>query len=412
MNRENHPAKNNVKTKDLPPFPSPLKTGLFSLTAIVAGIVIVEVLLRAVLFNYPYVGKAIFLTQLDLPEVHSLHPGSAGGVAGSLGDLMANADYYDINIPNRPYRVVSNNVGIRRKTDVSPEKPDDTFRIYCLGDSYTFGPFVANEDTYPSILEKLLAKRRPDMKFEVLNGGIPGYFMRQEADLFISKGFRSDPDLVILQVLDNDVQGYMLGQYQYPRPENASDGIVGGLKNIFRAGSERFAIFKLAREALLRWVAWRGGVQIRPRSNQPENQAGDEGNVINPDQKRDQSALSLWTDRNKLDMLKNLQKLNENDFDKLVNFINERGIALMVVYFPTQRALEWSRGGIDRAVEYYITQTKKRKLEFLDLTPYFTRVENTHPLYLWPWNGHLSLLGNHAAAKAMIGAVEGHIRKQ
>jgi len=389
---------------------SKYKTPLFGLIATVAGVVVIEILLRAVLFNHPYVGKAIFLTQLDLPDVHSLHPGYAGGVAGSMGDLMANADYYDINIPNRPYRVVSNNVGIRRKTDISPKKPDDMFRVYCLGDSYTFGPFVPNEGTYPAILEKLLAKRHPDMKFEVLNGGMPGYFMRQEADLFISKGFKSDPDLVILQVLDNDVPGYMMGQYQYPRPGNATGGIAGSLKNIFRAGSERFAIFKLAREALLRWVAWRGGVQIRPRNNQPENQVnGGEGDVVNPDQKRDRSALSLWTDREKLGMLENLQKQNEADFDKLVKFVNEKGIPLMVVYFPTQRALEWGRDGTDRAVEYYIAQTKKRKLEFLDLTPNFAQASDIRPLYLWPWNGHLSLLGAHAAARAVIGRVEGHI---
>jgi tetratricopeptide (TPR) repeat protein len=49
-------------------------------------------------------------------------------------------------------------------------KEKDTYRILCLGESTTFG----YEDSYPSQLEKILNQESPNIKFKVINKGIPG----------------------------------------------------------------------------------------------------------------------------------------------------------------------------------------------------------------------------------------------
>ena len=45
---------------------------------------------------------------------------------------------------------------LRRDDEFEVEKPKDTFRVISVGDSFTFGWGVANDETYPQQLEELL----------------------------------------------------------------------------------------------------------------------------------------------------------------------------------------------------------------------------------------------------------------
>ena len=61
-----------------------------------------------------------------------------------------------------------------RGADFAGEKPAGTLRVICLGGSSTFGYTNTDEETYPRILERLFAERRPfEARVEVLNVGIP-----------------------------------------------------------------------------------------------------------------------------------------------------------------------------------------------------------------------------------------------
>ncbi len=75
------------------------------------------------------------------------------------------------------------------------------YRILCLGESTTaFG----QEDSYPALLEDILNKNLPTMKFSVINRGIPG------ADTFVilsEIGYnirRYNPDMIITMMGTND----------------------------------------------------------------------------------------------------------------------------------------------------------------------------------------------------------------
>ncbi|MFT7461792.1 MAG: lysophospholipase L1-like esterase [Pseudohongiellaceae bacterium] len=65
-----------------------------------------------------------------------------------------------------------------RGVPVSPDKPDDVFRILCLGGSTTYGSRVPAYRAYPARLQTMLTNAQrddPSLRYEVLNCGVPGY---------------------------------------------------------------------------------------------------------------------------------------------------------------------------------------------------------------------------------------------
>ena len=78
------------------------------------------------------------------------------------------------------------------------------FRIYCFGDSFTFGDGASPKDSYPRQLERIL-DARSGMDYEVYNLGVPGANSSQVLKYVhkILSRFRS-PDLIIIRVGVND----------------------------------------------------------------------------------------------------------------------------------------------------------------------------------------------------------------
>ena len=100
------------------------------------------------------------------------------------------------------YRV--NADGFRDRSYQRP-KPEGVWRIVVLGDSLAFGWGVSADDTFPKVLEALLAERVPELQIEVLNLGVSGYNPYTEARLLEDLGLSYQPDLVIAQFCINDL---------------------------------------------------------------------------------------------------------------------------------------------------------------------------------------------------------------
>jgi len=86
------------------------------------------------------------------------------------------------------------------------EKPEGTFRILGLGDSYLFGQGIAQEDICLSKLEGMLQDQEDDRRIESINTGISGFNTGNQRDLLIRRGLEYDPDLVIVFFVLNDVE--------------------------------------------------------------------------------------------------------------------------------------------------------------------------------------------------------------
>jgi hypothetical protein len=99
--------------------------------------------------------------------------------------------------------VRTNSKGMRYK-EVEVSKPKETLRIALMGDSFTFGWGVREEESFASLLEALLSKTIVGKKIEVLNFGIPGYSTFQEVALYKELASKFSPDLALFFVVDND----------------------------------------------------------------------------------------------------------------------------------------------------------------------------------------------------------------
>lgn len=104
---------------------------------------------------------------------------------------------------NRTFPYRTNWQGLRDR-DRFQKKPG-TKRVLVIGDSYTWGYAVAEEEAFPQTAERLLSERGSP-EIEVINGGIPDYNSRQERSLLERLMPIYQPDAVFLAYVVNDAE--------------------------------------------------------------------------------------------------------------------------------------------------------------------------------------------------------------
>lgn len=86
-----------------------------------------------------------------------------------------------------------------RDREFSRERVEGTYRVLALGDSFTFGQGVEATETWPKVLEGLLAGPS-----EVLNAGVTGWGTAQELLWLEEEGLAFRPDAVVVAFYSND----------------------------------------------------------------------------------------------------------------------------------------------------------------------------------------------------------------
>ncbi|MGQ0552922.1 MAG: SGNH/GDSL hydrolase family protein [Planctomycetota bacterium] len=97
-----------------------------------------------------------------------------------------------------------NAYGLRDPRELTLPKPAGTYRLVCLGDSFTFGVEVPHEHVTAQVLERSLTARLPTRKVEVWNAGVSGYNSCQERLWLKYYGWALEPDLVTVGFVMND----------------------------------------------------------------------------------------------------------------------------------------------------------------------------------------------------------------
>ncbi len=95
------------------------------------------------------------------------------------------------------------------------QKPEGTYRILVLGDSFTYGDGVQRSEAFPEILESLLKEHG---SFEVINTGVTGYGLTQETLYYETEGYKYEPDLVMLVFFHNDLTD-LVKEKEPPKPK-------------------------------------------------------------------------------------------------------------------------------------------------------------------------------------------------
>jgi lysophospholipase L1-like esterase len=110
---------------------------------------------------------------------------------------------------NPVWEVSLNSRGFRTE-EFTPQKAPGVFRIACVGDSWTFGANVDQQDAYPQRLGELLGEAFPGASFEVLNLGTMAYSSHQGLDFVRRQVLDLSPDAILIGFAMNDasVAGY------------------------------------------------------------------------------------------------------------------------------------------------------------------------------------------------------------
>jgi len=108
--------------------------------------------------------------------------------------------------PNQHFETYNiNNEGFRGP-DISKEKQENTYRIFVVGGSTTYGSgATSDETTIPGYLQKEFDNVNIDFKVEVINAGQSGMSSWGEAQTVKDKLVHYDPDLIIIYDGWNDM---------------------------------------------------------------------------------------------------------------------------------------------------------------------------------------------------------------
>lgn len=146
----------------------------------------------------------------------------------------------------------TNSRGLREAESVGYAKAANTQRVLVVGDSFTLGYTVDRPDTITGLLGARLGAEGRNV--EVLNGGTEGYSTDQEVLWLAREGAKYAPDVVILQMYENDIfwngqESYL--RYPKPRFPADADGIPATLAPLADPGLEPWWVRNTALGTLL-----------------------------------------------------------------------------------------------------------------------------------------------------------------
>lgn len=126
---------------------------------------------------------------------------------------------------NPVWRIALNDEGYRSAQ--FPAKRPGVVRIACIGDSWTFGMNVNQDQSYPARLDALLTDRTPPQPVEVMNFGVLGYTSFQGLQLLKSRVLDLQPDVLVIGfgMNDSDVAGYRDRDVLAPGPPSWRDRV-------------------------------------------------------------------------------------------------------------------------------------------------------------------------------------------
>lgn len=271
---------------------------------------------------------------------------------------------------------------VRGDKSYTPYPESQTLRIITIGDSFTFGNDVGENESYSAFLEQML----PDS--EVINMGIPGYGIDQASLKYSRYGSQLHPHIVILGIYIDDYHRSSLSFTAFSKP-------------FFRSN-------KL------------GGFDLL---NQPVPKPIDELMRIREEAAEEIYSLTLIRNlQRRLSVRMTGQKSQMAKIDNIVCYIlrslrdelNAVATRLLIVQIPDakefhKRPSDWYREVSLRLSTIY----QKLNIQFIDLSKGFRTLQSDNDIYQNFYIrkkdgsvGHLSPRGNRRTAQLIINALD------
>jgi lysophospholipase L1-like esterase len=113
----------------------------------------------------------------------------------------------NLDIESQGVRVRTNGMGFRDERD---DLPPDALRVFCLGDSTTYGWRVEADEMYSSLAERALGERL-ERPVSIVSAGVPGYTSYQVLEQFRERILPLRPDVVCVLASNNECRARAIG---------------------------------------------------------------------------------------------------------------------------------------------------------------------------------------------------------
>ena len=265
-----------------------------------------------------------------------------------------------------------NSLGLRNK-EIGLEKKGER-RILMLGDSFTEGTGVKQEETFSAILAK-------EMGIEVINAGISGYSTLHEYLWLKERGFKLQPDLVVLNINETD----LVEAAKYHQIWEKHDfGNLGPELN--KSQIDRVLLLNLIRNQL---------ASLRQQGGKPKTTV---------------FIASAGTDE---EAVKQYWQLVRSDIERINFFARGKNVPLLVAWQPHGHQVSqaaWSEGRLTHGFmlgRMYPTEmptllnnlAQEVGFKFVDLSPAFKATDAAR-LY-FPYDGHWTAEGHRLVAETL-----------
>ncbi|MEO1368014.1 MAG: SGNH/GDSL hydrolase family protein [Acidobacteriota bacterium] len=303
-----------------------------------------------------------------------------------------------------------------RDDEAARRKADGVFRILVLGDSFTVGANVEQDEPYAQVLERRLRGELGD-RVEVLNAGVGAWNPFQYAQYFEFHGRAFDPDLVVV--------GFFVGNDSYVAqndPGQLRTAVAGRRvsreKAAAQAESLTFKIYLYQRSNLARWWLNRGAVVF------------DQGDVLDDGSPRDGGRFSekylaiqgRRFKRNHLGMGGRRREKMENcvlQVGRIQELAARDGVPVVVLLIPDENQINRSlaeavwpdeqpaRFDLDMPQTLLLAMFAERGLPLVDPRPAFL----AHPDRLYMNDTHWNAEGHRVAADALVDALRPRVAR-
>ncbi|MCA9407445.1 MAG: SGNH/GDSL hydrolase family protein [Candidatus Omnitrophica bacterium] len=337
-------------------------------------------LINIILF---YLLAEIILAILDLPKDYQPH------ISPAQFQLTKNKEILYLNIPNsdiefqydgnprgyfRQNNIVhhtTNSFGFRGE-EFNYQKLPATYRVVFLGDSFTFGEGVYDDDVYPVIFERIANELNllEGKTFESVNLGVGGFNTQQQWALLEELGDKLTPDALIVGYNLNDAEDYLFEfrERSLLRKERVVDREIHLIK-----AENPPAFIHLSRLHRLVW-------QYTQQRRISQATIGFYNNLYSGD--------SLTWRQNKLAL------------ESMVQYARERNIPLTIVIFPVLYK-------VNRNYPFYSIHTKLHELldyediDYIDLLPNLKGFRDAQ-LWVHPTDQHPNEVVHKIIAQTLI----------
>ncbi|MBW1766466.1 MAG: hypothetical protein JRJ65_05370 [Deltaproteobacteria bacterium] len=331
----------------------------------------------SILFSLVVMEMAIRLWNPSIakPEMAQLH--QASPLFG--WDLIPRT--FGIGFMGETYHINSSGF---RDTECEIEKQPATSRIMVIGDSFTFGARVNQEDAYPKQLEEAL--NHLNIRCEVINCGVIGHNMWQHYEILKRKVLPFHPDLIVLGLFVDD-----LSRSVSPREKSDEYHGINPFEDRNLLGIlEHSSLWNFLRNANAIYeykYRYRRGYSYMKTIDERKKEWG----PSNP------------TNTNYKIMSGKAEKKKYLDFsDALKEFVklaNTEGARVLVAMIPDSVQLNEPHL---QAVNLFVQQAcKNYEIPFLDLTPILESEKDHRSLYLFPFDAHNSPKGLRLIGQAL-----------